>query len=171
VTVEIEPDRIAIPDEPLQRDPIEETNGIFESLVAQGLRARIGSGNLLLGQRLVELDFVANAPPARLVLVKPYPELPTAAGGGFEEIASSAGRFFDKVSALPLDRLVGEIRNMVTHADGVFVSPDDRGSLPSRAIVALSWSAAELMLAKSGPTCLQLRQSAHQIVARQTLVA
>jgi hypothetical protein len=55
VTVEIEPDRIAIPDEPSQRDPIEETNGIFESLVAQGLRARIASGNLLLGQRVVEL--------------------------------------------------------------------------------------------------------------------
>jgi paraquat-inducible protein B len=129
VTVEIEPDRIAMPDEPSRRDPIEETNRIFESLVAQGLRARIVSGNLLLGQRVVELDFVANAPPARLVLAKPYPELPTVAGGGFEEIASSAGRFLDKVSALPLDRLVGEIRNMVTHADGVIASPDVKHSL------------------------------------------
>jgi paraquat-inducible protein B len=129
VTVEIEPDRIAMPDEPSRRDPIEETNRIFESLVAQGLRARIVSGNLLLGQRVVELDFVANAPPARLVLAKPYPELPTVAGGGFEEIASSAGRLLDKVSALPLDRLVGEIRNMVTHADGVIASPDVKHSL------------------------------------------
>ncbi|HYZ42510.1 MAG TPA: MlaD family protein, partial [Stellaceae bacterium] len=129
VTVEIEPERIAMPGEPSQRDPIEETNGIFESLVAQGLRARIISGNLLLGQRVVELDFVANAPPARLVRAKPYPELPTVAGGGFEEIASSAGRFLDKVSALPLDRLVGEIRNMVSHADGVIVSPDVKQSL------------------------------------------
>lgn len=129
VTVEIEPDRIALPGEPSPRDPIAETNRMFESLVAQGLRARIASGNLLLGQRLVELDFVANAPPARLVLAKPYPELPTVAGGGFEEIASSAGRFLDKVSALPLDRLVGEIRNMVTHADGVIASPDVKHSL------------------------------------------
>jgi paraquat-inducible protein B len=129
VTVEIEPDRIAMPSEPSQRDPIEETNGIFESLVAQGLRARIASGNLLLGQRVVELDFVANAPPARLVHAKPYPELPTVAGAGFEEIASSAGRFLDKVSALPLDQLVGEIRNMVTHADGIIVSPDVKHSL------------------------------------------
>src|ERR1700730_8735391 len=84
VTVEIEPDRIALPGEPSPRDPIAETNRMFESLVAQGLRARIASGNLLLGQRLVELDFVANAPPARLVLAKPYPALPTIAGRGFE---------------------------------------------------------------------------------------
>jgi paraquat-inducible protein B len=129
VTVEIEPDRIAMPSEPSKRDPSEDTNRIFESLVAQGLRARIASGNLLLGQRVVELDFVANAPPARLVRAKPYPELPTVAGGGFDEIASSAGRFLDKVSALPLDRLVGEIRNMVTHADGVIASPDVKHSL------------------------------------------
>jgi paraquat-inducible protein B len=129
VTVEIEPDRMAMPGEPSRHDPIEETNRIFERLVAEGLRARIASGNLLLGQRLIELDLVPNAPPARLVHAQPYPELPTVAGGGFEEIANSAGRFLDRVSALPLDRLVGEIRNMVTHADGVIASPDVKHSL------------------------------------------
>jgi paraquat-inducible protein B len=129
VTVEVEPDRIAIPSDPTAQSPIEETNRIFERLVAEGLRARLASGNLLLGQRLIELDFVPNAPPARLVHTKPYPELPTVAGEDFEEIASSAGRFLDKISALPLDRLVGEIRNMVTHADGVIASPDVKHSL------------------------------------------
>ena len=129
VTVEIEPDRIAMPGEPPHQDPIEETNRIFERLVAEGLRARIASGNLLLGQQVIELDFVPNAPPAQLVRAKPYPELPTEAGGSFEEIASRAGRFLDKMSALPLDRLVGEIRNMVIHADGMIESPDVKHSL------------------------------------------
>jgi paraquat-inducible protein B len=129
VTIEIEPDRIAMPGELSRQDPAEETNRIFERLVAEGLRARIASANLLLGQRMIELDFVPNAAPARLVHTKPYPELPAVAGGGFEEIASSAGRFLDKMSALPLDRLVGEIRNMVTHADGVIASPDAKHSL------------------------------------------
>jgi paraquat-inducible protein B len=129
VTVEIEPERIAMPSELLRQNPIEETNRMFDRLVAQGLRARLASGNLLVGQRVIELDFVQNAPPARLVRVKPYPELPTVAGGGFEEVADSASRFLDKVSALPLDHLVGEIRNMVTHADGVIVSPDVKHSL------------------------------------------
>jgi paraquat-inducible protein B len=128
VTVEIEPERIAMASE-LLRQPIEETNRMFDRLVAQGLRARLASGNLLVGQRAIELDFVQNAPPARLVHVKPYPQLPTVAGEGFEEIASSAGRFLDKVSALPLDRLVEEIRNMVTHADGVIASPEMKRSL------------------------------------------
>ena len=140
VTIEIEPDRIAMPAALLQQKPIEETNRIFERLVTEGLRARIAGGNLLLGQHLIELDFVPNAPPARLVRAKPYPELPTVAEGGFEDIANSAGRFLDKVSALPLDRLVGEIRNMVTHADGVIASPD-----------------AETLAARAGSDALQYR--------------
>jgi paraquat-inducible protein B len=129
VTVEIEPERIAMPGELSLQDPSEVTNRIFERLVAEGLHARIASGNLLFGQRVIELEFVRNAPPARLVNSKPYPELPTVAGGGFEEVADSATRFLDKVSALPLDQLVGEIRNMVTHADGVIASPDVKRSL------------------------------------------
>jgi paraquat-inducible protein B len=129
VTAEIEPERIAMPGELLRQDPSEETNRIFDRLVVQGLRARLASGNLLVGQRVIELEFVSNAPPARLVRAKPYPELPTVTGGGFEEIASSAGRFLDKVSVLPLDRLVEEIRNMVIHADGVIASPEMKRSL------------------------------------------
>jgi paraquat-inducible protein B len=81
VTIEIEPDRIAMPAALLQQKPIEETNRIFERLVTEGLRARIASGNLPLGQHLIELDFVPNAPRAPLVRAKPYPELPTEAGG------------------------------------------------------------------------------------------
>src|ERR1700730_5057160 len=129
VTVEIEPDRMAMPGEPPRQDPIEETNRMFERLVAEGLRARIASGNLLLGQRLIELDFIPDAAPARLIRTKPNPELPTVAGGSFGDIASSADRFLDKVSALPLERLVGEIRDMVIHADGAIASPNVKHSL------------------------------------------
>jgi paraquat-inducible protein B len=64
-----------------------------------------------------------------LVRADPYPELPTVAGGGLEQVANSAGRFLDKMSALPLDRLVGEVRNMVAHADGVIASPEIKLSL------------------------------------------
>jgi paraquat-inducible protein B len=108
---------------------IEATNRMFEHLVSEGLRARIVSGSLLLAQRLIELDFVPDAPPTRLVQATPYPELPTVSGGGIEDIAGSAGRLFDKVSALPLDRLVGDIRNMVTYADSVIASPEIKRSL------------------------------------------
>jgi paraquat-inducible protein B len=129
VTVEIVPERIAIPSELSGQNPIERINRIFEHLVAEGLRARLTDGDLVFGRRMIELDFVPNAPPARLVRAGPYPQLPTVAGGGFEEIASSASRFLAKVSALPLDRLVDEIRNMVTHADGVIASPEMKRSL------------------------------------------
>ncbi len=129
VTIEIEPDRLAMPPELKQRNPIEATNRIFEHLVAEGLRARIVTGNLLLGQRVIELDFVADAPPARLVQGEPYPELPTAGGEDTEQIMNSAARLLDKVAALPLDQLLGEIRNMVSHADHLIASPEAEHSL------------------------------------------
>ena len=83
----------------------------------------------MLGQRLIELDFVPHAPPPRLDQAKPYPELPTVAGDDIGEIAAPRADFLDKVSALPLDRLVSEIHNMMTHADNLIESPELKRSL------------------------------------------
>ena len=48
---------------------------------------------------------------------------------GFRQIAGRCAGVAAGACALPLDRLVGEIRNMVTHADGVVASPDVKHSL------------------------------------------
>jgi paraquat-inducible protein B len=171
VTIEVEPDRIAMPTELLQHNPIDETNRIFERLVAERLRARIDTGNLLLGQRLIELDFVPDAPPARLVKTQPYPELPTVAGRGIEQVANSAGRFLDKMSALPLDRLVGEIRNMVTHADGVIASPDVKHALHT---LDLTFANTERLTrdaqARVGPLFASINSAADQLKATIALL-
>jgi paraquat-inducible protein B len=84
-TLEIAPHRIASPETAaLPRDDkkavTDATNKLFERLIAKGLRARLAPDNLLIGSRLVALDFVENAEPAQLVQKEPYPKLPTAPG-------------------------------------------------------------------------------------------
>ena len=132
VTVEVAPHRIRVAGEHLDtatKDPIAATNRMFTDLIAKGLRAQLVGANLLTGQRVIALDFVPGAPPAQLVLAEPYPELPTVESSGIEQITSSASRLMDKLAALPLDQLVGQIRSMIGHADGLVGSPDAKRSL------------------------------------------
>src|SRR5690348_14497970 len=70
-TIEISPHRIAIPGEtPIPRDDpkaaTEATNRLFERLIAKGLRARLAPDNLLIGSRIVDLEFIENPTPAQL---------------------------------------------------------------------------------------------------------
>jgi len=130
VTIEIAPRRLLHPADgaPAGADA---ANDMFRRLIAKGLRARLASGNLLTGSRVVELDFVDNPDPAQLVMADPYPELPTVAGSGVEEMTVSAARFLDKLAALPLGELIGDVRTMVRHADSIADSAALKRSLQS----------------------------------------
>jgi paraquat-inducible protein B len=133
-TLEIAPHRIASPETAaLPRDDkkgvTEATNKLFEHLIAKGLRARLAPDNLLIGSRLVALEFVENSEPAELVQKEPYPELPAVAGSGLDEIARSATAFLDQLASLPLGELIGGMRDMVKHADAVVGSPELKRSV------------------------------------------
>jgi hypothetical protein len=45
-------------------------------LIERGLRAQLKSGNLLIGELMVDLDFHPESPPAKLDRSGPYPEIP-----------------------------------------------------------------------------------------------
>ena len=132
VTIEIAPHRIKVGGERLDgtaKDAVAATNQMFTELIARGLRAQLVGANLLTGQQIISLDFVADAPPAQLVRGEPYPELPTAEASGIEQIEGSASRLLNKLAALPFDQLVAQIRSMIGHADGLVASPDAKRSL------------------------------------------
>jgi paraquat-inducible protein B len=56
------------------REPIDKQ---IEALVAKGLRAQLQTGSLLTGQLFVDIDFHPDAPPAKVLHDREYPELPT----------------------------------------------------------------------------------------------
>jgi paraquat-inducible protein B len=73
VLIEIQPQRVKITGELDYRLT-------FKHLVEKGLRAQLKTGNIVLGQKLVSLDFHPDAPPAHADLSGPIPILPTLRG-------------------------------------------------------------------------------------------
>src|SRR5436305_14981616 len=66
-----------------------------------------------------DLGFTPEAPPAELEMdTGPYPEIP-AVPADLEAITRSVGQVLDKVAAMPIDELVGELRRTVAGIDGL----------------------------------------------------
>jgi paraquat-inducible protein B len=144
---------------------------LFSRLIAEGLRAELVSGSLLTGSRVISLSFVKDAAPASLISAKPYPEFPTAPGSGLDEIAKSASTFMNNLAALPLASLVGDVRDMVRHTDGLVSSPELRRSLKELdRTLASAQSLTEVASQRIGPLMDRLDNAAKQLNATLTLL-
>jgi paraquat-inducible protein B len=109
VTLEVEPQRVEI----LHSDPSgsgfeERSYAAFKRFVARGLRARLASGNLLTGQKIISLDFVTGAPQAELLEGGAYPEIPTIEADDLDSLVQSAKSLLASLqgTAVSLDRII-----------------------------------------------------------------
>lgn len=68
------------------------------ALVRRGVRARLGTGNLVTGETIVQLDDAPGAAPAELRRDGPLPEIPVL-GMPFEPLPAAAGRFLAEAGA------------------------------------------------------------------------
>lgn len=103
--------------------PPEDSNPFIDELVKRGLRARLGSGNLLTGQRFVSLDLLPHSPKATVDWSRTPPQLPTAKAGG-EEIQESLARIARKIEKMPLEEIAAEVRHAVRSLDTALQSAD-----------------------------------------------
>lgn len=91
--------------------------GIVDRLVAAGMRARLKSANLVTGQLLVDLDFVAHAAPARIDWNTARPLLPSVSGG-LTALTDNLGNIASKLDQVPLneiaDQLLASLRDLRT---------------------------------------------------------
>jgi paraquat-inducible protein B len=169
VTFEIDPTQLPIAkDQP--KPTIEQVNQAMDHLVQRGLRASLGSANLLTGQRLIQLDFVPDAPEASVDYSGPLPQVPTTASGDLGSLQVSANQFMDKLAKLPIAEIGTGIRNILAHVDQATSGPE-----LGRAVKSLDKSLANLdqITQKTnqqiGPTLESLRKTAD--AADQTLEA
>ena len=100
VVIEIEPERLGLTAE----DFFEGDGTRLASLVKQGFRARLATGNILTGQKAVHFDILDNAEPGQILVSKTYPVLPTASGG-LEAITERVTRIIDKVDRVPIEAI------------------------------------------------------------------
>jgi paraquat-inducible protein B len=174
VTIEVAPHRINVGGTPLGSplpNPAEATNQLFADLVGKGLRAQLASANLLTGQRVIELDFIPDAPPVQFVSTEPYPELPTIEGSSIEQITSSTNKLMDKLAALPLDQLVEQIRSMIGHADILVGNPDMKRSIHNLDLtLANTERLTRVTNAQVGPLLQRLDAAADQLKSTLTIL-
>ena len=107
----------------------------IDPMVRRGFRAQLKSGSLLTGQLYVSLDFVKDAPVARIDWKTTPPTMPTAPGG-FDDLQASLSSIAKKLDAIPYDQLSKDLHKDLTdldttlnHVDGM-VQHLDTGVLP-----------------------------------------
>jgi paraquat-inducible protein B len=95
----------------------------IDPMVRRGLRAQLKSGSLLTGQLYVSLDFVKDAPVARIDWKTTPPTMPTAPGG-LDDLQASLTSVAKKLDAIPYDQLskdlhkdLGDLDVTMKHAD------------------------------------------------------
>ena len=121
VMIDVEPQRVHLLNEANVKD--EEfrprSYAAFRRFVQRGLRARLTSGSLITGQKLVSLDFMPNVPKAEMIEVGPIPEIPTMGESDLDSVMQSAK-----------DVLVS-VKSAVDGMDEVIRSPELKHSLAS----------------------------------------
>jgi paraquat-inducible protein B len=101
---------------------------LAQQLVKLGLRAQLRSSSLLTGQLLVAFDFFPDAPPAEITRtddgMMQFPTVPST----MEDLQRSVGQILDKISALPLDQITGDLRNTLGAAQELLKNADTRSA-------------------------------------------
>lgn len=92
----------------------------LDAQVARGLRARLATNNLLTGQKSVAFDFLKGAGPAAIRRGKPYPVLPTAAGG-LDAITERVARIVEKVDRVPIESIGANLDQSLARLNEVLV--------------------------------------------------
>ncbi|MEN8167442.1 MAG: MlaD family protein [Pseudomonadota bacterium] len=102
---------------------------LVDSLIEQGLRARLYSQSLVTGKMEVELSYQPETPVRLVSQTNEYPEIPTIPSN-LEKIASA-------LEELPLDRLVRRVTELLDGIDRMIANSDIPGLVKSLEAVIL----------------------------------
>ena len=128
VVIEIEPDRVKLRHEMVDARNFEQrANATFDRFVARGLRARLDTGNLITGQKIVNLDFFPGVPKMKMIHGGEFPEIPTIPSDDLDTVVASA------------KDLLGNLQVTSTNLNGILSSPE-----VMRSVRALDSSLANL---------------------------
>jgi paraquat-inducible protein B len=125
VTLQIDPSRIEIAHRRSgsASDPVAAFGARIEKLVAHGLRAQLTTANFLTGIKVISLDMVRDAPPARIEQVDGYAQLPTGSSADIADILASVKsivRHIHTMTAGPeLGHAIKELDRTLTNLDHV----------------------------------------------------
>ena len=139
VTIAIDPDRVQILNMPGANgaSTSETAQQKIETLVASGMRAQVMTANFLTGFKIVTLDMVKGAPPARVQRVGQFVQIPTATSGDIAETLQSLRNVLQNIdratSGPELGHAIKSLDSALTHLDQLTgdVQPDLKALLKS----------------------------------------
>lgn len=102
---------------------LEDQKKRLDPMIKRGFRAQLKSGSLLTGQLYVSLDFVKDAPVARIDWKTTPPTMPTAPGG-LDSLQDSLASLARKLDAIPYDQLAGDLRKDLAGLDATLQHVD-----------------------------------------------
>ncbi|MGD9339575.1 MAG: MlaD family protein [Chromatiales bacterium] len=124
VVIEVQPERYPALMSPTDKDA--ETS--LKKAVAAGLRAKLSSGNLITGQKMISFGFFPNAPAAEMDFSGEYPTIP-ALPGSFAEVAESIARIAQQLEQVPLQQIGEDLGRTASGLADLVNSPDLEKSL------------------------------------------
>lgn len=127
----------------------------FEEAVAQGLRARLGTGSLLTGALFVDLDFVPDAPPATITKMGEYDIFPTHSSG-LVQLEAKVNAILNKIEALPIEDTLAKFS---TTAESITTIVADGRTTLGEINKILSREETQNLTAELDATLKQVRQS------------
>jgi paraquat-inducible protein B len=89
---------------------------IIDSLVADGVRAQLQTGNLLTGSAFVAFDFFPGAPPAAVDWSQNPPQMPTTPGQ-LEAVEAGLGDIVKKLNKMPLQQIGDNLQKSLSDLD------------------------------------------------------
>jgi paraquat-inducible protein B len=157
------------------------SRALIDSLVAHGLRAELRSGNLLTGQKYVDLDMHPDV-VAEKVWWNQQPSVFPTVSNGLDEIQDSVGIIVRKLSKVPFDQISYRLLSTMSSLDQTLKSTDQLmkhvdGSIAPQVEATLAEAQAAMKNAKDllgqdaplqsdlGATLLQLSRAAKSVTA------
>lgn len=113
----IEPDHIRVVGEA----PVKEGSGL-KALIGRGLRAQLQVSSLVTGQMTVNLDFFRGSPIKNIDFYPDHLQIPTQPST-IEAVQDTLQTVIRKISNLPLDQLLEDIRGSIASITGVINNP------------------------------------------------
>ncbi len=108
VLIELEPERI----EQIHGKARVGRKDLLELFVKRGLRAQLKSGNLITGQKLIDLGFHPKAPPAKIRYNEAYPVLPTIPQP-LQQLMASVENIIDRLEKIPTDEIGRDVKTVL----------------------------------------------------------
>ncbi|HTW71257.1 MAG TPA: MlaD family protein [Acetobacteraceae bacterium] len=162
VTLAIEPSDIALAGAQWAPDARTQMNAMLSRLIAEGLRARLGSAIPVVGGKTVELAFVPAPTPASLGSGA-VPSIPAGPPSSVSGIIASVNAVAAKLNAMPIDQIAADVHQATQHIAALSASPRLQATLrnldESMANVAQVTRQART---QAGPILAELRGVARQ---------